>query len=110
MQRRLVSMTMAASLFAMAGSLTAPKAQDWEIPPGPMTEASDAIPDAVQPLYDPVIDSILGSNPYTPHPTLIDPGRDPGIPVDGGLTLLLGTGLAYGAARLHRLKRPPPGA
>jgi hypothetical protein len=34
-----------------------------------------------------------------------DPGNDPALPVDGGLSLLLAAGAAYGGRKLYRTRR-----
>jgi hypothetical protein len=44
----------------------------------------------------------LDNNPNAP----IDPGPDPGIPVDGGLLLLAAAGTAYGARKVWKQKQP----
>lgn len=34
-----------------------------------------------------------------------DPGRDPAVPIDGGLGFLLAAGVGYGARKMHRSRQ-----
>ena len=47
-------------------------------------------------------DAVAGTSPGTVVPGFKDEVND--IPIDGGISILLGAGLAYGAARLRKKK------
>ncbi len=34
-----------------------------------------------------------------------DPGGDPGVPLDGGLSILLAAGIGYGAKKVHEARK-----
>lgn len=44
---------------------------------------------------------------YTKAQAQIDPGGDPDVPIDGGLSLLVAAGVGYGAKKLKKKKRLP---
>ena len=62
--------------------------------------AADELPEIdFESTYDDIEPTIDGGSADTPgFPT------DPDVPIDGGISLLVGAGLAYGAARLRKKK------
>ncbi len=68
-------------------------------------ENGDAdIPEGLEIDYTGVGDyyETIFSVPPPPDPGGENPSGDPGVPVDGGLSLLLAAGLGYGANRLRK--------
>jgi hypothetical protein len=88
--------TFLAILVASMWFSTSIFAQDPDPDPAPLIGS--------QTIDDPAMTN--NSDPIVSNNNGIDPPPDPGIPVDGGLTLLLAAGAAYGVRKLRRTSVP----
>jgi|694.fasta_scaffold111059_2 hypothetical protein len=97
MHRQQKVKTFLAILVALVWFSTASLAQDPDPDPDPAPLFGS------QTIDDPTLTN--NSDPIVTN-NGIDPGGDPGIPVDGGLSLLLAAGAAFGARKLKRKSYP----